>query len=149
MVIVITVLCDLVKATVDWIDDNDNVANYQIISPIILLLSVVSVCVCVCVRACVRVRVHVCAYACMCPCGCVGTHVYACSLFSILLTQILMMVVIKSEKNQGIPSSGIQFYFWGALLVYAGIKLRTLILLSKDQVIDFMLLIRICCTCTC
>ena len=41
---------------------------------------------------------------------------------------------IISEKKQGIPSSGIQFSFWGALLIYAGIKLRTLILLSKDQV---------------
>ena len=45
-----------------------------------------------------------------------------------------MIAVIISEKNQGIPSSGIQFYFWGALLIYAGIKLRTLILLSRDQV---------------
>ena len=45
-----------------------------------------------------------------------------------------MIAVIIDEKRQGIPSSGIQF-FWGALLIYAGIKLRTLILLSKDQVI--------------
>ena len=48
--------------------------------------------------------------------------------------QAVMILVIISEKNQGIPSSGIQFSFWGALLVYAGIKLHTLILLSKDQV---------------
>ena len=45
-----------------------------------------------------------------------------------------MIAVIISEKNQGIPSSGIQFCFWGALVIYAGIKLRSLILLSKDQV---------------
>ena len=45
-----------------------------------------------------------------------------------------MIVVILSEKNQGIPSSGIQFSFWGALIIYAGIKLRSLILISKDEV---------------
>ena len=45
-----------------------------------------------------------------------------------------MIVVILNEKNQGIPSSGIQFCFWGALVIYAGIKLRTLILISKDKV---------------
>ena len=49
-----------------------------------------------------------------------------------------MIAVIISEKNQGIPSSGIQFCFWGALVIYAGIKLRTLILLSKDQVYLFI-----------
>ena len=45
-----------------------------------------------------------------------------------------MIAVIIDEKRQGIPSSGIQFCFWGALAIYAGIKLRTLILLSEDQV---------------
>ena len=45
-----------------------------------------------------------------------------------------MIAVIISEKNQGIPSSGIQFCFWGALVIYASIKLRTLILISRDQV---------------
>ena len=49
-----------------------------------------------------------------------------------------MIAVIISEKNQGIPSSGIQFCFWGALVIYAGIKLRTLILLSKDRVNSFV-----------
>ena len=46
-------LCDLVKTVVDWLNDSDNVPNYQLISPIVLLISAVSVCVCVC--ACVRV----------------------------------------------------------------------------------------------
>ena len=50
-----------------------------------------------------------------------------------------MIAVIIIEKNQGVPSSGIQFCFWGALVIYAGIKLRSLILLSKDQV----------CVCVC
>ena len=45
-----------------------------------------------------------------------------------------MIVVIINEKNQGIPSSGIQFCFWGALVIYASIKLRTLILIRKDRV---------------
>ena len=68
-VIVITGLCDLVKTVVDLTDDSNDVPNYQIISPIVLLLSAVSVCVCVCVcvycvhvRACVRVCVS-CNYA--------------------------------------------------------------------------------------
>ena len=45
-----------------------------------------------------------------------------------------MIAVITSEIRQGIPSSGIQFCFWGALVVYASIKLRGLILVSRDQV---------------
>ena len=49
-----------------------------------------------------------------------------------------MVAVILSEKNQGIPSSGIQFCFWGALVIHASIKLRTLILLSKDQVCNYL-----------
>ena len=47
-VVVVTGLCDLVKSVVDKIDDNSEVANYQIISPIVLLLSAVSVSVCLC-----------------------------------------------------------------------------------------------------
>ena len=46
-VIVITGLCDLVKTVVDLIDDSSEVPNYQIISPIVLFLSAVSVCLCV------------------------------------------------------------------------------------------------------
>ena len=48
-----------------------------------------------------------------------------------------MIAVITSEIRQGIPSSGIQFCFWGALVVYASIKLRSLILISRDQVVIF------------
>ena len=55
-VIVITGLCDLVKTVVDLTDDSNDVPNYQIISPIVLLLSAVSVCVCACMC------VHACAY---------------------------------------------------------------------------------------
>ena len=54
-VIVITGLCDLVKTVVDLTGDSNDVPNYQIISPIVLLLSAVSVCVCVmcmCIRKC-------------------------------------------------------------------------------------------------
>ena len=51
VVIVITGLCDLVKTVVDFTDDSNDVANYQIISPIVLLLSAVSVCACACVCA--------------------------------------------------------------------------------------------------
>ena len=56
-VIVVTGLCDLVKTVVDVINDSSEVPNYQIISPIVLLISAVSVCVCcVCVCVCVCVR---------------------------------------------------------------------------------------------
>ena len=51
--IVVTGLCDLVKTVVDVIDDSSEVPNYQIISPIVLLLSAVSVCACVCAYMCV------------------------------------------------------------------------------------------------
>ena len=53
MVMVVTGLCDFLKTTVDKIEHGSAVPNYQIISPIVLLLSAVSVCarasVCVCV----------------------------------------------------------------------------------------------------
>ena len=52
-VIVITGLCDLVKTVVDLTGDSNDVPNYRIVSPIILLLSAVSVCMCV--RVCVQV----------------------------------------------------------------------------------------------
>ena len=67
-VIVITGLCDLVKTVVDLIDDSSEVPNYEIISPIVLLLSAVSVCVCVCVCVCACMCVHVHARACACVC---------------------------------------------------------------------------------
>ena len=41
-VIVVTGLCDLVKTVVDKINHSSEVPNYQIISPIVLLLSAVS-----------------------------------------------------------------------------------------------------------
>ena len=59
--IVVTGLCDLVKTVVDVIDDSSEVPNYRIISPIVLLLSAVSVCVYVCARVCVRVWIHICS----------------------------------------------------------------------------------------
>ena len=72
-VIVITGLCDLLKTVVDLTDDSNSVPNYQIISPIILLLSAVTVCVCVCMCVCVCVCMCVCVHV----CGCI--HVYACA----------------------------------------------------------------------
>ena len=53
-VIVITGLCDLVKTVVDLINESSEVPNYQIISPIVLLLSAVSVSICQCACMCVR-----------------------------------------------------------------------------------------------
>jgi len=44
----VTSLCDLVKTVMDWIKDSDNVPNYQLISPIILLISTVSGRACIC-----------------------------------------------------------------------------------------------------
>ena len=43
LVIVITGLCDFMKSVVDKIEHGSEVPNYQIISPIVLLLSTVSV----------------------------------------------------------------------------------------------------------
>ena len=65
IVIMVTGLCDLVKTVVDVIDDSSEVPNYQIISPIVLLLSAVS-CVCMCVCVCARVCVCACVRACVC-----------------------------------------------------------------------------------
>ena len=54
-VIVITGLCDLVKTVVDLINESSEVPNYQIISPIVLLLSAVSVSICVHSFVCIHV----------------------------------------------------------------------------------------------
>ena len=43
--IVVTGLCDFMKSVIDKIQHGSEVPNYQIISPIVLLLSAVSVCV--------------------------------------------------------------------------------------------------------
>ena len=71
----ITGLCDLVKTVVDVINDSGQVPNYQIISPIVLLLFAVSVCVRVCVHA------SMCHSVCDCVCvlvsQCTHTHVGA------------------------------------------------------------------------
>ena len=77
-VIVITGLSDLGKTVVDLTDDSNDVPNYQIISPIVLLLSAVSVCVCVCVCTCARVHVCVCMRACVFAHThtCISMHVY-------------------------------------------------------------------------
>ena len=69
-VIVITGLCDLVKTVVDVINDSSEVPNYQIISPIVLLLSAVSVCVCVC--SYVRTYVYV-----LC------VHMFVCNVYAL------------------------------------------------------------------
>ena len=68
-VIVITGLCDLVKTVVDMINDSSEVPDYQIISPIVLLLSAVSVCV-------------VCALARACICVCVCRYSYVIALLN-------------------------------------------------------------------
>ena len=67
-VIVITGLCDLVKTVVDVINDSSEVPNYQIISPIVLLLSAVSVCVCSYVRTYVYM-----------PC----VHMFVCNVYAL------------------------------------------------------------------
>ena len=80
--IVITGLCDLVKAVVDMINDSSEVPNYRIMSPIVLLLSAVSVCVCVRAHACVCAYAHacVCFYVHVCisvsVCVCTPVHLY-------------------------------------------------------------------------
>ena len=79
-VIVITGSCDLLKAMVESIDDSSGVVKYQLVSPVILVFSVVSVC------ACVRVCVCVCVFVCVCVCAraCVHACVRAC-VFPLLL----------------------------------------------------------------
>ena len=72
-VIMIIGLCDLVK-TVDLTDDSNDVPNYQIISPISLLLSAVNVCVYMCVFVCMYVDAYMCmrphVRVCVCKCEC-------------------------------------------------------------------------------
>ena len=89
----ITGLCDLVKTVLDLTDDSNDVPNYQIISPIILLLSVLRECVCACLCVCVHmcvfvyVSVHtcacVCAYICVLVCACIHVCACACACLSV------------------------------------------------------------------
>ena len=86
-VLMVTSLCDVVKTVMDLFKDSDNVPIYQLLSPIVLLISAVSVlvCICVCVSVCVSVGV----------CGCVGGWVGVCvHLFLICLSVLILLVVI-------------------------------------------------------
>ena len=71
MVIVVTGLCGFLKAVVDKIEHGSETPNYQIISPIVLLLSAVSVRLCACAHVCVLyvcVRTYICVYVHACVC---------------------------------------------------------------------------------
>ena len=54
-------LCDLVKTVMDSIKDSDNVPNYHLISPIILLISAVSGCACGYVDVLISFWIFICA----------------------------------------------------------------------------------------
>ena len=59
-------------------------------------------------------------------------HVHVCRLD--VVSQALAAVVVVFERKSGIRSSGTLIVFWMAMLAYSTMKLRTLILLSKDAV---------------
>lgn len=68
------------------------------------------------------------------------TH-YVCmssSLVVIILKNSLLQVVIglvlSYQRRLGIRSAGINFLFWLGLLLYGSIKVRSIVLISKDNV---------------
>ena len=98
--VMVTSLCDMVKTVMDWLKDSDNVPNYQLISPIILMISAVSVCVCVC---CVCVcGVSVCVVClcvwCVCVCG-VSVCVCLCLVSMYLSLRILSHRVGTNDSS--------------------------------------------------
>ena len=50
--------------------------------------------------------------------------------------QVIVALVLWQERRDGVRSSGLLFIFWLALVLYGALKLRSVILLSEDEVRD-------------
>jgi hypothetical protein len=48
--------------------------------------------------------------------------------------QIMCVLVIRHDRVQGQRSSGLMLLFWLGLVIYGSFKLRTYILIARDQV---------------
>ena len=47
--------------------------------------------------------------------------------------QVVVVLVLQYERRQGVRSSAILFLLWLAMVVYACLKLRTLISIARDE----------------
>ena len=52
----------------------------------------------------------------------------------IVTMQVVAAVVLQWERRLGIRSSALLFLFWMSMAIYGSLKLRSLVLTSKDQV---------------
>ena len=48
--------------------------------------------------------------------------------------QGLMIGVVTTHRVSGIKSSGLPFVFWLVMMIYAALKMRTLVLVAEDKV---------------
>ena len=61
-----------------------------------------------------------------------STHTHVCECASPM--QGLMIVLMTTYRMSGVRSSGVPFIFWLVMSLYGAVKLRTLVLLSEDNV---------------
>ena len=45
-----------------------------------------------------------------------------------------MIGVVTTHRVSGIKSSGLPFVFWLVMMIYAALKMRTLVLVAEDKV---------------
>ena len=48
--------------------------------------------------------------------------------------QVVMIVVMSTNRLSGVRSAGLPFVFWLVMSIYGAMKLRTLVLLAEDSV---------------
>ena len=56
--------------------------------------------------------------------------------FCVCYIQMLAALLIIREKHLGVKSSGRQFMFWGVLLLYEGMRVRSLSLIHQDDIVS-------------
>ena len=56
--------------------------------------------------------------------------------FCVYYLQMLAALLIIREKHLGVKSSGRQFVFWGVLLLYEGMRVRSLSLIHQDDIVS-------------
>lgn len=50
-----------------------------------------------------------------------------------LTVQVVMIVVMSTNRLSGVRSAGLPFLFWLVMSIYGAMKLRTLVLLAEDN----------------
>ena len=67
--------------------------------------------------------------------------------FCVCYPQMLAALLIIREKHLGVKSSGRQFVFWGSLLLYKVMRVRSLSLIRQDDIVSVYWVYMYTCVC--